>query len=585
MTVFFILFCAILVILMQLGFALLEAGLLSSKHTISIIFKNFADFGVGFIAFFSIGYWILNGFTLHPYSIINSEPTNIENAINLVDFLYQSAFATTAATICSGAIAGRMRLFDYLIISTLISGFIYPISGWILWSVLEEVFKDYAGSIVVHATGGAAALAATLLIGRRPSQERTLPPHNIILTTTGGFLLLIGWYGFNMGSTELSIETAKGLHEIGVVAINTTLAATVSMSVTIFFGWWNKIPRITITINGLLGGLVGITASPDVTMIWYPFLIGGFCGWLVFTYSAHIIRNKYSRDLIDDPVGAIIVHLGCGVIGGIGVSFIKWSEGDKYFWSQIVISLLTPLIIFIIFIPFLVIMHTIFKRGNERFRRYPTGIQKYFGILNRLQCESTDIERGLDLANHQETAYDIPGPLETPRVFSDRINGLFIQYIQPELSMSVNNDNFYPLVDRGKEYFSYEIAAISRDIPDEMNTQQRASFVPFSAPLRLWLDDALAIVKRYFKLYGNIVVPDNITLENIPYSSRIDGRTVIDVEQLVINFERAINRLEQYHFIEVDNRRDFFNTTMQEVLQILFIIKRITISHDNSTRN
>ncbi len=249
----FVIFCTILVILMQLGFALLEAGLLPSKHTVSIIFKNFADFGASFIAFFFFGYWILKGFNweLHPFNIITSDPKDINNAKDLVDFIYQGAFAATAATICSGAIAGRMKLSDYLIMSTFISGIIYPLSGLMLWKVFEDVFKDYAGSVVVHATGGAAALAATLLIGSRPVRERRLPAHNVPLATTGVFLLLIGWYGFNMGSTQLSVGRPEGLHEIALVAINTTLAATVSMMVTIFLSLLKKIPRLTIAINGV----------------------------------------------------------------------------------------------------------------------------------------------------------------------------------------------------------------------------------------------------------------------------------------------------------------------------------------------
>ena len=296
MNVIFILFCSILVILMQLGFALLESGMLQSKHAVSIIFKNFADFTLGFLAFFFVGYWIFKGFDLseHPVRILyDSQEVSSENAISLAQLLFQSAFAATAATIFSGAIAGRLRLGYYLFLSVVISGLIYPLVGWLLWDVAKDIgYQDYAGSIVVHATGGAAALAATLLIGSRPLKERVRPSHNLPLATAGVFLLLIGWYGFNMGSiTELpTSQNTKELIEIGRVAINTTISATFAMVVTLFLSWKYKIPRLSITLNGLLGGLVGITASPETFHVWYPFVVGGACGWLVFAYSKHIIE-------------------------------------------------------------------------------------------------------------------------------------------------------------------------------------------------------------------------------------------------------------------------------------------------------
>ncbi|NET78419.1 hypothetical protein D5R40_00035 [Okeania hirsuta] len=563
----FTIFCAILVILMQLGFALLEAGLLPSKHTVSIIFKNFADFGVSFIAFFFFGYWILKGFdnSLHPFNIIVSEPGNIENAKHLVDFIYQGAFAATAATICSGAIAGRMKLSDYLIMSSFISGIIYPLSGFLLWEVFDEVFKDYAGSVVVHATGGATALAATLLIGSRPVRERRLPAHNIPLATTGVFLLLIGWYGFNMGSVE-SVGTPEGLNEIALVAINTTLAATVSMMVTIFLSWFNNIPRLTIAINGLLGGLVGITAAPDVAMIWYPFFVGGVCGWLVFLYSKFIIEDEFSWEVMDDPVGAVIVHLVCGVVGGSAVGIIRLFENEPHGRTQIGISVLAPILVFLCFIMFLLALHGMVasNRKSRLPKNQDEGLFAMLGILNRLRSENSEIDRGLDLANHQETAYDIPGPLETPRLFQERIDALFIQYIQKEKENEFIEGEIYPSREYGRSHFTYKNAAKARNLPDEASTRIRANRQPFDVALESWLGEASSLVERYFKLYGDVIK--------------------INDENLVENFKNAIQEVEQYRFQLRRNRENFFNQKMNEVIKQLWHIRTIANTHNELTQ-
>ncbi|NET26327.1 ammonium transporter [Okeania sp. SIO1I7] len=567
--IIFILFCAILVILMQLGFALLEAGLLPAKHTVSIIFKNFADFGASFIAFFFFGYWILKGFdnSLHPFNIIKtSELGNMQNAKDLVDFIYKGVFAATAATICSGAIAGRMKLSNHLIMSSFISGIIYPLSGLMLWGIFDELFKDYAGSVVVHATGGAAALAATLLIGSRPVRERRLPAHNVPLATTGVFLLLIGWYGFNMGSTKLSVGTPEGLNEIALVAINTTLAATVSMMVTIFLSWLNKIPRLTIAINGLLGGLVGITAAPDVAMTWYPFFVGGVCGWLVFSYSKSIIENKFSSEVMDDPVGAVVVHLVCGVAGGSAVGIIKFFEMEPdNARNQIAISVLAPIFVFVSFTIFLFVLHKLVASGRRPRlpRNQNEGLFAMLGILNRLRSEDSEIDRGLDLANHQETAYDIPSPLETPQLFKQRIDALFIQYIQKEKKEPFLKGEISPLIEYARSHFTYKDAAGARNFPDEASIRVKANYPPFNVALESWLGEAFSLVERYFKLYGDVL--------------KIN-------DDLVEDFKYAIDELEGYRFRPKKNRESFFNQKMNEVIKQLWHIRTIANTHNELTQ-
>ncbi|MEB3341053.1 hypothetical protein [Okeania sp.] len=566
--IIFTIFCAILVILMQLGFALLEAGLLPSKHTVSIIFKNFADFGVSFLTFFFFGYWILKGFNwdLHPFSLIKAESTNIENAKHLVDFIFQGAFAATAATICSGAIAGRMKLSDYLIMSSFISGIIYPLAGWVLWGLLEPVFIDYAGSVVVHATGGATALAATLLIGSRPARERRLPPHNLPLATTGVFLLLIGWYGFNMGSTQLSVGTAEGLNEIALVAINTTLAASVSMIVTIFLSWLNNIPRLTIAINGLLGGLVGITAAPNVAMIWYPFFIGGICGLVVFLYSKSIIENRLSWEIMDDPVGAVIVHLVCGVVGGSAVGIIRLVENQPYARTQVGASLIAPILVFVGFAIFLFALDKLitFNRKPRLPQNQDEGFFAMLGIFNRLRSDNSEIQRGLDLTNYQETAYDIPGPLESPGLFQQRIDALFIQYLEKESKELYLAGRITPSIEYARSHFRYNKAAKASNLPDEANRRVKANHIPFDVALESWLLEASLLVERYFQLYGHVIK--------------------VSDKNLAENFKNAVEAVDKYPFQPKKYREHFFNQRMNEVIKQLWNIRIITYNHNKNTR-
>jgi hypothetical protein len=231
------------------------------------------------------------------------------------------------------------------------------------------------------------------------------------------------------------------------------------------------------------------------------------------------------------------------------------------------------------------IIHQIFAGGREeRIKRPSENLQRLFGIFNRLQSKRSDTQRGLDLVHHQEVAYDIPGPLETPRVFKERIDGLFMQYVTLEERDRVTGSDFIPSILQAKNCFGFEEAAASRNISDELNTQQRASSVAFSAPLRSWLEDARSIVQRYFKLYGNIIAPNDLSLEGIPYVDNSNGQPIINAEELVKKFEQSIENLERYIFEKRNNRKDFFNNAMKEVIQQLNTIKLIAIYHDEATR-
>ena len=348
---------------MQPGFAFLESGLIRSTNTINVLFKNIIDVSLGGFFFFLVGYSLMwntegvSGFAgglSFGWLLAESTPTGI---LPQVHFLFQFAFAMTAATICSGAVAGRIQLAGYLVVAIVLSTFIYPISGYWAWAdtgwlqgegLWGITFHDYAGSAVVHAVGGFAALAGAQTLGSRiakfqPDDKRLTDspkaillseaqyigysqavnrPHNIPLATLGVFFLWIGWFGFNGGS-GLAIAGEQG--KVGQILLNTLLSACMggvvaTLSSSIVNGKSEKkFFQIDIesTLNGILGGLVIITAGCDlITDPRWALFLGACAGFLVVTTV--IILHHLE---IDDPVGAFAVHGVCGVVGTIACSF------------------------------------------------------------------------------------------------------------------------------------------------------------------------------------------------------------------------------------------------------------------------
>ena len=313
----FMLVAALLVALMQPGFALLEAGLHSSKNVINIFMKNIADFAVAGLAFWAIGFGIMYGagWFLAGYS-------NDTVAVS-ADFFFQMVFAATAATIVSGAIGGRMKFPAYLIFSVVMTGLVYPFMGQWQWGggwLAQRGFADFAGSSIVHAVGGFAALGAVLAIGPRlgryvGGRPTAMPGHNLAFAGLGMFLLWIGWFGFNGGS-QLVFSSSADATAVADIFLNTNLAAAAGGVAAMLLSWLLfKKPDISMTINGVLAGLVSITAGPDVVAGISAVLAGAIGGVLVVLSVLFFDRIR-----VDDPVGAISVHGVAGIWGTLAVA-------------------------------------------------------------------------------------------------------------------------------------------------------------------------------------------------------------------------------------------------------------------------
>lgn len=337
--------CAVLVLFMQAGFAMVEVGLNSAKNTVNILAKNVMDLSVGVILFLFIGFalmypgapedgvypegaWIVDGYLGTPNAFVQGIMAEDGSGYAVggdyspsADFLFQVAFAATAATIVSGAVAGRMKFGAYLVYSAILTGLIYPISGAWKWGggFLNEMgFQDFAGSVVVHAVGGFAGLAGAIVLGPRlgrftaDGKSVPLPGHNIAFAALGVFILWIGWYGFNPGS-QLTYGTGADAAATSYIALTTTIAAAAGAIVAMIVGWglFSK-PDLTMALNGILGGLVAITANCDRVSQFESLIIGAVGGALVVLGIVMLDKLK-----IDDPVGAWPVHGLCGVWGGI----------------------------------------------------------------------------------------------------------------------------------------------------------------------------------------------------------------------------------------------------------------------------
>ena len=325
--------CAVLVLFMQSGFALVETGLCAAKNAVNIMFKNFMDLAVGTLLFFVVGYGVMypglddkahiipNWLGFAQVGISPTDPTPGAAVLHpQVDFLFQAAFCATAATIVSGAVAGRIKFSGYLAYTVVISGFVYPISGMWHWGkgwIADLGFIDFAGSIVVHAVGGAAALMGAIALGPRigrfvDGKSRPIPGHNIPFAALGVFILWIGWFGFNPGS-QLAFTGASNIKTVMTVAVNTTLAGSAGAIVAMIISWvMFKKPDLTMALNGALAGLVGITANCHCVTNNQSIIIGAIAGVIVF--AAVLLLDKLC---IDDPVGAVPVHFFCGIWGGI----------------------------------------------------------------------------------------------------------------------------------------------------------------------------------------------------------------------------------------------------------------------------
>jgi Amt family ammonium transporter len=351
-----LLLAAVLVILMQPGFALLEAGLNSAKNAVNILFKNVMDLSIGVLLFFIVGYGLMypgdafsgGFFGFGQIGIGDGHGDGVAGSLDpQVDFLFQVAFAATAATIVSGAVAGRMKFPAYLVYSAILTGLIYPISGMWQWGggwLSALGFHDFAGSLVVHAVGGFAGLAGALVLGPRigrfvKGKSVPMPGHNLGFAALGVFLLWVGWYGFNPGS-NLAFHGKDATEGTMLIAVNTTLAAAAGAVVAMLLSWIAfKKPDLTMALNGVLAGLVGITANCDCVTNIESITIGAVAGVLVVV--GIVLLDKLR---IDDPVGAWPVHGLCGVWGGIATGIFG---ADKQLIPQIIGSVAIPVWAFV----------------------------------------------------------------------------------------------------------------------------------------------------------------------------------------------------------------------------------------------
>lgn len=346
--------CAVLVLFMQAGFAMLEVGLNAAKNTVNILFKNVMDLSIGVLLFLFIGYHLMypgadfagKWFGHSGSSLVGRDidAPNMETGwSNSADFLFQVAFAATAATIVSGAVAGRMKFGAYLVYSAVLTGLVYPVSGMWKWgggALAEWGFADFAGSVVVHAVGGFAGLAGAIALGARlgrfskDGKSIPMPGHNIAFAALGVFVLWVGWYGFNPGS-QLTYAGAANAEATSYIALTTTIAAAAGAMVAMIVAWsLFKKPDVTMALNGVLAGLVGITANCDQVTQVGALVIGGVAGVLVV--AGIVLLDKLK---IDDPVGAFPVHGICGVWGGIATGLLGTNipEGmgrGGYIWVQ-----------------------------------------------------------------------------------------------------------------------------------------------------------------------------------------------------------------------------------------------------------
>ncbi|MBL9158351.1 MAG: ammonium transporter [Verrucomicrobiales bacterium] len=325
----------ILVMMMQLGFAMLEIGLCRSRNAINVAMKNVLDFSAAALAFLLFGFTFMFGTTEGGW--IGSQDFAVwkfsADSPIWTFFFFQVVFVATACTIASGAMAERTKFTGYLCYAVVLSGFLYPVFGHWVWGSFgggfEEGFGgspgwletfgtgflDFAGSTVVHGIGGASALAGIIVLGPRVGRfdedgnPRYLPGHNLPLVCFGTLILWVGWFGFNAGSL---VEGSAG---IGRICVNTAIAGAAGCFIAMIFFWMIRgVPNVLITLNGVLGGLVGITACADVVTPLSAVIIGGVAG-IVATAGAILLEKMR----LDDVVGAVPVHLFCGIWGTLSV--------------------------------------------------------------------------------------------------------------------------------------------------------------------------------------------------------------------------------------------------------------------------
>ena len=389
---------AALVFFMQPGFAMLEAGFTRAKNAVNILMKNLMDFAIGSLVFFLVGFGLMFGANASGwYGTTLFAPSEMNDGLGFTFLIFQTVFAATAATIVSGAMAERIKFTSYLIYSIFITLIIYPIFGSWAWNGLlsdggwlENLqtggFLDFAGSTVVHSVGGWLALAGAIVAGPRigkygpDGKPSAMPGHNIPLAALGAFILWFGWFGFNCGSTT------TGDTSIGYIAVTTNLSAAAGAVAAMITIWIvSGHADASMTINGALAGLVGITAGCDGVSPAGAIAIGAIAGVLV-VFSVIFIDSVLK---IDDPVGAVSVHGVCGAWGTLAVGLFNIEHGLLY--NHGINQLISQAI----------------GVGSAFIWAFGTGLILFFAIKATvgLRVSEDEERRGLDIGEHGMEAY------------------------------------------------------------------------------------------------------------------------------------------------------------------------------------
>jgi Amt family ammonium transporter len=402
------LLAAMLVFFMQPGFAMVEAGFTRNKNTANILMKNFMDFSLGALLFFAVGFGIMFGSGYFMGTPNLFDLSFLDSGLPVEGFLvFQTVFCATAATIVSGAMAERTKFSMYLVYTICISVLIYPVSGHWTWgggwlmngeegsfmaNLFGASFHDFAGSTIVHSVGGWVALAGAWVLGPRmgkygkDGKSKAIPGHSLTLAALGVFILWFGWFGFNPGS-QLAASGLDNRVAISHVFLTTNLAACAGGVASLAVAWMRyKKPLLSLTLNGVLAGLVGITAGCDLVSPVGAIIVGLVCG-TVMIFSVEIIDKALK---VDDPVGAVSVHGVCGFFGTILTGLLCTKDGLFYsgaggfFLAQLFGAV--------------VIGAWAFGMGFIIFKV----LDKLFGLRVPKRVE----EEGLDIYEHGETSYN-----------------------------------------------------------------------------------------------------------------------------------------------------------------------------------
>jgi Amt family ammonium transporter len=381
---------AALVFFMQAGFALLEAGMSRAKNSVNVMMKNYMDVCLGTLMFWLVGYGLMFGNNVTGYFGSSHFMMSDVEPWDYTVLLFQTMFAATAVTICSGSMAERTRYDAYLVASAVIAAFIYPVFGSWVWGGLyggagwlaNMGFIDFAGSTVVHSVGAWCALAGIIVLGprtgrfsRETGEVRNIPGHNLSLVALGGFILWLGWFGFNGGSTLAATA------DIGLIALNTQLAAGAGALGALLFSRVFRIPiLLTATVNGSIAGLVGITAGCASMEPQWAILTGLIAGMIAVAGSLIMERMK-----LDDVVGAVPVHGFAGVWGTLAAGMFV--TGDLFNTHQVMVQLIGIVAAFVWAFPLSLLT---------------------FGLIRMtmgLRVTTAEEQQGLDVSEHYEVAY------------------------------------------------------------------------------------------------------------------------------------------------------------------------------------